>query len=396
MENPPRPRQAIPSTIGVILLLAVVGDLSAFAADEVKEVDASSFELHGFLSQGAVKTTDNNFLLLSKGVSFDFTEAGVNFTKRLADNLRTGMQIFVQRLGSGTSLAPKLDWAYLDYHPSDLLGIRFGRVKTPFGLYNDVADIDAARTPVLLPQSVYPASNRNFFLAEDGFEAYGYTGNGSAGALEYRLYGGTIAVPFTNAAGAAIAIQRFDTPFLLGARLMWDTPVDGLRFGTSAQTMRFDADFLAGGTTEASIQLPATVWVTSLRYQHHDLLLAAEYERGYVRFANSTDTALFPNKAMLSQGGYAMASYRLNDWLQPALYYSMTVPDINLTTGRENHQDDLSLTLRFDINPYWIVKIEGHYMMGTAILDTALNGGTAKSALDDTWGAFLLKTTAYF
>ena len=37
----------------------------------------------------------------------------------------------------------KLDWFYLDYHFSDAFGIRAGRTKLPFGLYNEFADVDA-------------------------------------------------------------------------------------------------------------------------------------------------------------------------------------------------------------------------------------------------------------
>ncbi|HTL12825.1 MAG TPA: porin, partial [Bdellovibrionota bacterium] len=337
------------------MLFLLLGDFSAFAAGETATVDSSAFQFHGFLSQGAIKTTDNNFLLQSKTGSLDYTEAGLNFTKGLADSLRMGMQLFVQRLGSGTSLDSKLDWAYMDYHPNDRFGIRFGRVKTPFGLYNDVVDIDSARVPILLPQSVYPASNRNFFLAEDGAEIYGYTGTGSAGALEYRLYGGTMAVPFTNTVGAPIAFERLDTPYLIGARLMWDTPLEGFHVSTSLQTLRFDINLQAGGTTEVSLKFPATLWVTSLRYSHNDLAITAEYERIFERINDSTNTALFKNGATLAHGGYGMVAYRFTDWLQPGLYFSTSLPNLNLTSGRESHQDDLALTLRFDINPYWII-----------------------------------------
>ena len=37
------------------------------------------------------------------------------------------------------------DWFDLDYRWKDWLGLRAGRVKLPYGLYNDTSDIDAAR-----------------------------------------------------------------------------------------------------------------------------------------------------------------------------------------------------------------------------------------------------------
>jgi hypothetical protein len=71
-------------------------------------------------------------------------------------------------------------------------------------------------------------------------------------------------------------------------------------------------------------------------------------------------------------------------------------PDVDDRSGRANYQHDVSTTLRFDINSFWLVKAEAHYMIGTAGLDPTLNNGTPLSALQQSWGVFLLKTTAYF
>ena len=65
-------------------------------------------------------------------------------------------------------------------------------MKLPYGLFNEVNDIDSARVPVLLPQSVYPQQARSFLFALTGGELYGFARSPEAGALEYRLYGGTV------------------------------------------------------------------------------------------------------------------------------------------------------------------------------------------------------------
>ena len=62
----------------------------------------------------------------------------------------------------------------------------------PFGLYNEINDVDAARVPILLPQGVYPISSRDYLLAQTGMELYGRLATGALGALDYRLFGGTI------------------------------------------------------------------------------------------------------------------------------------------------------------------------------------------------------------
>jgi hypothetical protein len=379
----------------ILTLSAIMLASNPLLAAELTEPGGEGFQFHGFLSQGLIATSGNNFLVKSKLGSFDFTEAGLNFTKSLTDKCRTGVQLFVQRLGSGTDLNPKLDWAYFDYRASNLFGLRFGRVKQPIGLYNEIIDVEPARTPILLPQSVYPMQNRNYFLAQDGVEVYGYLGSGAAGALAYRLYGGTVPVPITNTPGNFYQIQRFDTPFLLGTRLIWHTPIEGLKVAQTLQAMRFDASVLAG-TTPVSVKLPFSTWLSSIEYSSGELVLSAEYMRRYIRIADSSDPALLPNSLTISQGGYLMGTYRVSDWFEPGLYYSVTFPNLNSTSGRENHLHDIAATLRFDINQFWIVKAEGHFMRGTGGLNTALNDGTPLSRLEETWGAYLLKTTAYF
>src|SRR5262249_33602750 len=137
----------------------------------------------------------------------------------------------------------KLDWFDLDYHYRDFLGFRAGRTKIPFGLYNETSDVDAARVPILLPESVYPVTNRDYLLAQTGVELYGLVRLGGAGAIEYRTYGGTIYLDPSLGATSRTTYTNLSVPYILGGRLMWQAPVDGLQLGASAQTLRIDFDY---------------------------------------------------------------------------------------------------------------------------------------------------------
>ncbi|MEO8214887.1 MAG: hypothetical protein ABI560_16920, partial [Myxococcales bacterium] len=64
--------------------------------------------------------------------------------------------------------------------------------------------------------------------------------------------------------------------------------------------------------------------------------------------------------------------------------------------GSAFRQDDVSFTLRFDVNGHWSIKAEGHYMSGTAGLVTPLSISPPPDNPKDHWGVFLLKTTGYF
>src|SRR5690606_2529719 len=123
-------------------------------ADELAAED-SALQIHGFASQGALISTDNNYLAKTERGSLEFAEAGIALYKQLDPKLRVGFQLFTRDLVPLGNYSAKFDWFVLDYRWRDWLGLRAGRTKLPFGLYNEIRDIDAAQPVVLLPQSVY-------------------------------------------------------------------------------------------------------------------------------------------------------------------------------------------------------------------------------------------------
>ncbi|MES1183360.1 MAG: hypothetical protein ABUL60_06065 [Myxococcales bacterium] len=394
---------AITSLLGCSLLCK-----SALAQEQA--ADGPPVHIHAFVSQGLMKTSANNYLMSSKRGSAEFTEVGVNFTSNLTSDLRVGMQIFAHDLGPVGNYAPAFDWYYLDYRFRDWLGIRAGRTKIPFGLYNDSADIDAARVPVLLPQSLYPSDHRDYLLAQTGAELYGSKRLGPGGELEYRAYGGTLDLAPPSPPLPGLTISDLQIPYVYGGRAMWLTPLEGLTAAGSYQALRFDWDyhfspelippFQAIGLLPAGfggtlpVQFRVKLWVASLEYQHGNLSVAAEYGRWIGTFKSHAPALLPPH--VVNERYYGMVSYRVAPWFTPGAYYSVYYPNMDKRDGRQDYQRDLALSFRFDLNQYWLLKLEGHYMNGTAALDSALNGGQQQKALAKDWAAFLVKTTAYF
>jgi hypothetical protein len=353
-------------------------------------------EVHGFISQGFLLTTANDYLAHSSHGSFEFSEVGLNFTLPATDRLTLGLQIFSHDLGPLGDYRATLDWYSIDYHWKDWLGIRAGRVKLPFGLYNDISDIDSARTAVLLPQSIYPAQNRDFLLAQTGVEVYGYRDLGRAGGLDYRFYGGTIFLDVRPQPGSPVAVVDLNVPFVAGGRVLWGPPIEGLRLGGSLQFLRLETRLLAGSNpTPITLNIPAMLWVASAEYTMRELLFAVEYSRWRVR-TETSNPSIFPESLTFSERGYALASYRVNSWFQAGAYYSLLFPNTSRRVGPQGRQHDVALTARFDINPYWLVKVEGHYMHGTAGLSSSLNDNRPLSSLTPDWALFTVKTTAFF
>ncbi|HEX3695124.1 MAG TPA: hypothetical protein VH374_07015 [Polyangia bacterium] len=379
------------SLLGAVALVLVT-PTAADATDSATDARARDIQFHGFVSQGFLKTTANDYLIDSSRGSSEFSEAGVNATAQLTDKLRVGLQMFAYELGTIGHFTAKADWFYLDYRVRDWVGVRAGRLKIPYGLYNDVSDIDAARVPALLPSSVYPFTNREYLLAQTGGELYGYVSLGRGGALDYRAYGGAVPLDVPPQTGAGIPVTGLGVPYIAGFRLLWETPLDGLRIGASGVYLRVEVTgMLPPPTTTLNVKDNEYAGLGSIEYAAHDLLLAAEY--GQTRVESHYDPPLAPDATVVSEGGYVLSAYRATTWLQPALYYSLVYPNRNIRGGRENMQHDLSGTLRFDINEFWIVKLEAHYMRGTASVAGTLQ---ARAAMPENWGLFVLKTTAYF
>ena len=116
------------------------------------------FRIHGFVSQGFLKSSANNFLAQTSNGTFQFNEIGVNVTYSALDNLRFGAQLLSRDLGNVGNNGVLIDWALVDYSWQDWLGIRAGKIKMPLGFYNEYRDLDLARTNIFLPPDFFTSS----------------------------------------------------------------------------------------------------------------------------------------------------------------------------------------------------------------------------------------------
>src|SRR3979409_563684 len=71
----------------------------ARAREPAADGHGRDLQFHGFVSQGFLKTTANDYLIDSSRGSSEFSEAGFNATAQLTDKLRVGLQIFAFELG---------------------------------------------------------------------------------------------------------------------------------------------------------------------------------------------------------------------------------------------------------------------------------------------------------
>ncbi len=341
-----------------------------------QSADDLNLQFHGYAAQGFLYTTHNEILYSdSSHGSAAWTEAVINMTVQPKPGLRVGAQMRYQLLG-GSVNAITLDWAAADYKMNDEFGIRFGKVKTPWGLFNETQDIDPSYMWALLPQSVYDITTRGADLSHDGGVMYGSMSAGpKAGNADYRLWGGEEVISendgqfddLNNSGNGPLEPLEYLT---LGGALHWRTPVDGLMVGASDAYNRAATVLLNGGSESFSDWNNLSYFA---QYSRSKATLAAEWNRqaspatllltGRPATSASTDTV----------GWYAMGTYKLTDKLSAGAYYSAFI-DHDAPLGPDRFTKDWTVSARYDLNEFIYIKAEEHFIDGTALsLDSLRN-----------------------
>jgi hypothetical protein len=355
-------------------------------------------EIHGFFGQGYMQTTQNNYLPKSIDGTTAFSDAGLTFNKQISSNLRAGLQLFARDFGSTGNYQINFDWFVLDYRWRNWLGFRVGKVKIPYGLYNESRDIDAARAPVFLPQSVYPEDQRDYLLAQTGIDLYGYIDLLGAGSLEYQLYRGTLQVGIdqTGTVGLPYQVATETVPYVDGGRVIWETPLRGLRVAGSYQDLDLESNlYVPSLTTTIATTLDVTMAVASVEYTTPRFQLAAEYARWWGQVYSSEPAIIVPTHVD-HERYYGMASYKVKEWLQPGALYSITYPNVSTEDEIQDYSKDFAAFCRIDLTSNWIFKAEWHYIDGTSELSPGINYNVPINNLAEYWQMFVAKTTFYF
>ena len=370
---------------GAILL--VLGMIPA----EAQSLDDLNIQIHGYATQGFLYTTNNNiFTTNSSNGSPAWTEAVLNVSSQPTPKLRIAIQARYFLLGNyGNSIT--LDYAAADYKFNEKFGVRFGKVKTPSGLFNEIQDIDPSYLWSLLPQSIYPITSRNSQLAHYGGVLYGTFNLGpNVGKLEYRGWTGERS--YSSDDGVLLPSREQGLIFpngisgpLFGGALHWKTPLTGLMIGASDiqqpnwNNIKFTDAIPSYGTfsgteTNSSNNVPSYF----ARYEKKKLMVAAEDSRGATKGLLTIPevfTAAYHND---KRTWYGMASYKLTDKLTAGVYDSQYV-DHQAALGPARYSKDWAVSGRYDFNQFLYAKVEQHFIQGTAIsYDTDLNPGGLK------------------
>ncbi|OQY57466.1 MAG: hypothetical protein B6245_16905 [Desulfobacteraceae bacterium 4572_88] len=394
----------------VFISIMLIGNLRAF---EIPKID-----IHGFVSQGFLKTDQNNYLGDTEDGTFQFNEMGINFSTKLPKRLRIGLQFFSRDLGQEGNNDIVLDWAYADYRWKEWLGFRIGKIKVVYGLYNETRDMDMLRASVMLPQSVYTELWRDALSSISGGSLYGDLPLGVMGHLSYDFQIGALSFDedggFAKAfeislSDYALNVTDMDSDHCYMAGITWHTPLEGLKTKVSyykIENLRVDGNLTIPAESGAiGSHMNYEVYdqdgyVVSLEYIWEDMALAAEYTE--VDFKGRWDWNLGQGwqlrPELPSLGWYLSAAYAFTDWFTLGASYSEFYPNANDKDGKTMENDfeawlkTVTLSTRFDVNDYWILKLEGSYNDGFGAYSPAEN----PEGLDQRWFLLTAKVTFNF
>lgn len=402
------------TVISIFVALTIVSFIGPCWAVESMGVD-----IHGFISQGYLKTTDNNFIADSKDGTFEFNEIGINFSNKLSDRMRFSVQLFARDFGETDDSEIRIDFAYGDYFFKDWLGVRFGQLKAPHGLYNETRDIDMLRNSIFLPQSVYQEVVRSSTLSLQGVGLYGHLDMHAVGGLSYQAMYGTQTISQNSRMAEALVgypsdlydNENIDVDTKYAGNIVWATPLEGLRLGVSYDNVkmsllgRWNTTLIPGLIEEGMATWmdydKYENWVYSLEFTWRDLMLMGEY----IQTNKVYEISFLGEDDSQPDGWYAGLTYRFADWFELGGYYSESHNNIEVVgilpelPDYYDYLKDVCVTTRFDINPYWVFKLEYHSFTGSQGLSARDNPESGFFTLDffeKDWTMVAAKMTVSF
>ncbi len=371
-------------------------------------------KVHGFLSQGYAHTSENEYLGTSSNGSLDFNEAGVNVSWTANSSLLLSAQALYKRTGNAKPKGTRLDYAMLDWRISDTFdygaGLRIGRLKNPYGFYNETRDVPATRPGLSLPESIYLEYLRELIHSSDSLSAYGHQDLGS-GVLSFDgLFGKPILNDNTvrSLLGGAPTDGEINDERIGLARLSYEDASGLWRVAISHAV--FSGDFTPASNEPAyragDVSIKQNLLSTELNWQ--GIQFIAEYQWRDIEYDDIFFNPFVGDTVDILNEGIAYYG-QLGYYVTPQWYGYIRKEDVYLnqddkdgkayaqTTGRPRHNafaKDIVYGLRFQPNFEWSFAVEYHRVNGTLWLPDLENPDIAGQ--EQYWEMFLLQAAYRF
>lgn len=378
------------------LLMLVATDASA-----IDLLDGQA-QVHGFLTQGIVLTSDNNFLGKSEKGSLDFREIGINLTYRPATDWHISGQLLSHRTGELDDGHIRLDYGMVDWtaisSEQGRMGVRLGRIKHPFGLYNETRDVAFTRPSAILPQPIYFEQARNLEMSSDGMALY-LERFGEMGTLNATWGIGYANVGEKSVEAAFLGRDdagKLDSKPVQLLNLLYEGDNGRYRLGLTSAWGHMDYKPQAGALLgEGSVSYHPVI--VSAQYNWDRWSLTGEYFLEYLHYRDYGP--MLPDQNRVAQSYYLQGAWRFAADGEAFLRYDTFYADKHDRDGSKMHAatglpsfmayaKSWVVGARYDVNPQFMVRAEFHRVHGTGWLSSLENRDPA--GLSEHWNMLIL------
>lgn len=375
-------------------------------------------QIHGFASQAYITTSNNDvFGNSDNGGSFGLTEAGLNASVRPLPRLQVSAQVLSRRAGEGNTGMPRLDFGFLDYriysHEVNQFGIRVGRLKNPFGFYNETRDVAFTRPSILLPQSIYFDRTRNLGLSGDSVQLYGETAVGNLGTVSTQF---GVWLPIVSDKDTELALVGALRPGHLTrdvsyiGRGIFETNDKRIRLGISGIWLNsaYDpANKMNDPTGPGALQF--TPIYISAQYNAERWTLTSEYALRHFKYDNNFHVKTLDGLNFFGESFYFQGEYRFTPKWEGILRYDVLFTDRSdrdgsrwaaqnpARAGQEHSRfaKDITVGLRWNVTPQFMLRGEYHHVNGTGWL-SRLDNPASEGPLSQHWDLYAIQASYRF
>ena len=382
--------------IGVVLMgLLTSADVWAQSHHDVR--------WHGFVSQGVIHTSENNFFGNSTDTSFDFRDLGLGASWAPQSNLLLSAQAIYRDAGKTSPNGVNIDYAMINYsvinRPDFGFGLRVGRIKNPYGFYNETRDVAGTRPSVLLPKSLYPSAFRELFHSSDSVALHGYK-EFNDWLVNVDVLKGRASIDEHTEAWLIPTSQsaRIEDNALFVVRSILEYDGGRARFGATYGNFDARVDTMPMFPGDMDIHIRAL----SFEYNWEQFQFISEYSRYDTVFRNIFAPGL--TKKRESKGYYFQLGWQLNEKLRLFSRYDVYYPDRNdksgsgqLLLGRpksDGFLKDSVVGAQYNFSKHWMLAGEAHFLRGTAALAEIEN--PVASQVKENWDLYTVQLSYKF
>ncbi len=365
------------------------------AAGPIRAEDPpEKFQIFGYLTQAYGRSSRGSILGTERDGTTDLGNVALQFRWNKSDRETVVVQLAHERRGDDLFL-PKnedvdIDWAFYERRLGSYTALKIGRLNIPLGIYNEVRDVGTLLPFFNLPISFYPGVLSSAETV-DGISLSHTLAARSEWALDTDLYfGGWDTVQQRVSADSEFGLINLDARAEdgLGVQLWLNTPVQGLRLGTGANTWILDGPVSGMAKNRwksyhVSVDMAGDRWLfrAETRHWHFDLDFGAFFDL----------PSSLPGEAH-RDGFYLQAGAWVTGKLGVFAQFEKTSIDdeVGLFPRLDDFHEEAALSLNFRFDSDFLARIEFYTAETRLPLGRPGGGGVGADPEDVDWAIVAL------